>query len=196
VELTWRSFQLDPDASPVPAGGYVGHLARKYGRSTAEAQQMVDDITAHAAGEGLEFRLDISRSGNTFNAHRLLHLAKDRGVQDPLKERLDRAYFTEGEPVDDAGVLTRLAVEVGLDEAEVAEVLSSARYAEAVNADIAEARALGINGVPFFVVDRRYGISGAQPAELITQALTQAWGDQSLTVLADAPTCADEACEV
>jgi predicted DsbA family dithiol-disulfide isomerase len=113
-----------------------------------------------------------------------------------LKERLDRAYFTEGEPVDDHATLARLAVEVGLDEAEVREVLATDRFADDVREDVDEARSLGITGVPFFVVDRRYGVSGAQSPEVIRAALTQAWDERPLTVLADGETCTDDACAV
>ena len=182
VEVTWKSFQLDPAATSAPAGGHVAHLAEKYGRTTEQAQQMVDSVTAAAAAEGLAYRLDIARSGNTFDAHRLLHLAKAQGVQDALKERLDRAYFTEGEAVDDAETLTRLAVEVGLEESQVTAVLGSDRYADDVRADVDEAHALGITGVPFFVIDRRYAVSGAQPAELLRQALVQAADGAELPV--------------
>ena len=196
VEVTWRSFQLDPQATSVPAGQQAARLARKYGVSLAEAEQMNARVTAVAAEEGLDFRLDVARSGNTLDAHRLLHLGLARGVQDALKERFDRAYFTEGEPVDDHATLTRLAVEVGLDEAEVAQVLASDRYRDDVLRDVAEAQALGITGVPFFVVDRRYGVSGAQSPEVIRQALQQAWGDRPLTVVTGGETCDDESCAV
>jgi predicted DsbA family dithiol-disulfide isomerase len=195
VEVVWKSFQLDPTATSSPAGDHVHHLARKYGRSLDQAQQMVDNVTAAAAQEGLSYRLDIARSGNTLDAHRLLHLARQAGVQDALKERLDRAYFTEGEPVDDDETLTRLAVEVGLDEQQVREVLASDRFADDVRADVAEARALGISGVPFFVIDRRYGVSGAQPPELLRSALEQAWQEAS-PALTDAGACEDGVCAV
>ena len=195
VEVEWKSFQLDPHATSQPAGANTARLAEKYGRSLAEAQAMVDHVTAQAAAEGLDFRLDLSRGGNTFDAHRLLHLAKSAGRQDQLKERLDRAHFTEGEPVDDAATLTRLAVETGLDEVEVKEVLTSDRFASAVREDVAEARALGISGVPFFVIDRRYGVSGAQPAELLRSALEQAAADAPVTAV-DGETCSDDACAV
>ena len=174
VEVEWKSFQLDPTATTAPAGAHVAHLAQKYGRSLGEAQQMVDGVTAAAAGEGLEFRLDQAQSGNTFDAHRLLQLAKDHGVQDALKERLDKAYFTEGEAIADHDTLLRLATEVGLPSDEVSQVLATDRFAADVRHDIAEARELGINGVPFFVIDRRYAVSGAQPAELLRSALEQA----------------------
>lgn len=197
VELEWKSFQLDPTATSAPAGSNTARLAEKYGRSLAEAQQMVDGVTAAAAGEGLDFRLDISRSGNTFDAHRLLHLAKSAGLQDQLKERLDRGYFTEGEAPDDHETLTRLAVEVGLDEVEVKDVLTSDRFADDVRQDVAEARALGITGVPFFVIDRKYGVSGAQPAELIRSALEKAQQDAAIvTIQGDGEACTDDSCAV
>jgi predicted DsbA family dithiol-disulfide isomerase len=174
VELTWRSFQLDPTATSSPAGGHVTHLAEKYGRTVDEAKGMVDSVTATAAAEGLDYRLDLARSGNTFDAHRLLQFAKEHGVQDALKERLDKAYFTEGEAIADHDTLLRLAIDVGLPSDEVSQVLATDRFAADVQHDIAEARELGINGVPFFVIDRRYAVSGAQPAELLRSALEQA----------------------
>ena len=178
VELVWRSFELDPAAPPSPevGGGYAERLAAKYGRGVAQAQEMVDTMTQTAAAEGLDFRFDLSRPGNTFDAHRLLHLALAHGLQDPLKERLDRATFSEGLRVSDHAALTALAVEVGLPEGEVRDVLATDRYADAVRADEAQAAAHGISGVPFFVVDGRYGVSGAQPAETIEQVLDDGLG--------------------
>ena len=155
------------------AGSYVDHLARKYGTGRDKAQAMIDQMTAVAAEAGLDFRFDIARPGNTFDAHRLLHLAADRGVQGALKERLLRATFTEGAPIADHGTLARLAVEVGLDDDEVRAVLATGRYADEVRADEAQARAFGITGVPFFVVDRTYGVSGAQPSDVLLQLLTR-----------------------
>jgi len=125
---------------------------------------MLDRVTRMAAGEGLDFRFDLNRGGNSFDAHRLLHLAKAHGRQDALKERLDRGTFTEGLAVSDHDELTALAVEIGLDEAEVRDVLAGDRYAEAVRGDEAQARALGIGGVPFFVIDGRYGRRVRRPA--------------------------------
>ena len=172
VEVVWRSFELDPEA-PVRRGPTLEHLARKYGISEEQAAQMHERMTALAAAEGIEFHLDETQGGNTFDAHRLLHLAKEHGKQGELKERLMRAYFTESEPVGEREVLARLAGEVGLTDA--AEVLASDAYADAVRADEREARLLGISAVPFFVIDRYYGIEGAQPADAILQALDGAW---------------------
>ena len=202
VELTWRSFQLDPSAPPSPErpGDYPGYLAHKYGITTDKAKVMIDRVTSAAAEEGLDYRFDIARRGNTFDAHRLLHLALYKGVQNELKEMFDRATFTEGLPVSDHQALTEVAVELGLDEIEVKEVLTSDMFADAVRADEAEARAYGISAVPFFVIDGKYGIAGAQPADVIGAALERAWGERSpLTILgsgAAGEACIDGSCDV
>lgn len=186
VELVWRSFELDVSAPPSGAeqGTYAERLAGKYRCSVTEAQAMIDNITATAAQEGLDFRFDLARPGNTFDAHRLLHLALEHGKQDELKERLDAATFTEGSPVSDHSALRALATQVGLPEVDVDAVLTSDRYAGAVRADEAQARTYGISAVPFFVIDGRYGISGAQPADAVLQTLDKAWSERApLTVL-------------
>ncbi len=202
VELVWRSFELDATAPPSTAeqGPYAERLATKYRCSEADAQAMIDTMTAAATAEGLDFRFDLARPGNTFDAHRLLHLAAAHGRQDALKERLDLATFSEGAAVSDHAELARLAAAVGLDEAEVRAVLGSDRYADAVRADEADARRLGISGVPFFVIDRRYGVSGAQPADLLLAALQQAWDERPAPALAvvagPAPGCDGDSCAV
>jgi predicted DsbA family dithiol-disulfide isomerase len=202
VELVWRSFELDTSAPPsrVEQGSYAERLAAKYRCSVPEAQGMIDNMTAVAAKEGLDFRFDLARSGNTFDAHRLLHLALEHGNQDALKERLDRATFTEGSPTSDHGALRVLAMEVGLPEAEVDSVLGSDRYADAVRADEAQARGYGIDGVPFFVIDGKYGISGAQPADVVRDTLERAWSERApLTVVSpgsSAPACEGDSCAV
>jgi predicted DsbA family dithiol-disulfide isomerase len=174
VEVVWRSFELDPEAPRVQEGSSVEHLARKYGMSVEQARSSQDRVTQVAAGLGLDYRLADVRRGNSFDAHRLLHLALAHGKQDELKERLLRAYFGEGEPIGEPEVLVRLAVEVGLDGTEAAETLAGDRFAEDVRADEQRARSLGIRGVPFFVLDERYGIEGAQPPESILHALREA----------------------
>jgi predicted DsbA family dithiol-disulfide isomerase len=171
VEVEWKSFELDPDA-PVRRGSTAEHLARKYGLTLDQVATMHERMTALAAAEGLEYHLDETQGGNTFDAHRLLQLAKERGIGREMKERLLRAYFTEREPIGEREVLVRLGEELGL--ADAADVLDSDGYAAAVRADEDEARLLGISGVPFFVVDRYYAVEGAQPAEVILGALTRA----------------------
>jgi predicted DsbA family dithiol-disulfide isomerase len=139
--------------------------------SVEQAEQSNAQMTELAASEGLEYRLDRTRGGNSFDAHRLLHLAKAQGLQDAMKERLMRAYFTEGAAIGDAKTLARLASEAGVDPSE----LTGEAFADAVHADEELAARIGIRGVPYFVLDRRYGVSGAQPSELLLQALEKAW---------------------
>jgi predicted DsbA family dithiol-disulfide isomerase len=177
VQVTYRSFQLDPTAPPGVTSPTVEMLAQKYGMSAARAEQAQRQMEERAAAGGLTFRMTGLRSGNTRDAHRLLQLAKASGQQDQLMERLQRAYFTEQDSIFDHDSLTRLATEAGLDSADVTQVLASDQYADHVDTDQAMARAIGATGVPLFVIDRRYGISGAQPAETITDVLERAWAE-------------------
>jgi predicted DsbA family dithiol-disulfide isomerase len=202
VEVVYRSFELDPTA---PTHGHelsTGVLARKYGRPEAEMRQVQQQLIDLAAEEGLAFRLFDTVHTNTVDAHRLLHLALETGgaaLQRELKEALLSAYFEQAEDVGDHDVLARVAVGVGLDEARVREVLAGREYADAVAADVAQARAYGATGVPFFVVDRAYGISGAQPAEVFAQVLDQAWAASHpvlQTVGGDAEACGPDGCEI
>ena len=179
VEIVWRAFELDPSAPRVRDSSqtYAERLARKYGTQPHEAQQRIDQMVAVAAKDGLEFRFDRIKPGNTFDAHRLLHLGHERGIQDAVKERLLRAYMTEGQAIGDPTALLALALEAGLDEQEAREVLDGDRYAVEVRADEALARQLGISGVPFFVLAGRLGVSGAQPADALLGALDKAWSE-------------------
>jgi predicted DsbA family dithiol-disulfide isomerase len=172
VEVEWKSFELDPDA-PAHRGPTLEHLARKYGISEEQARAMHQRMEGVAAELGLEYHLDETQGGNTFDAHRLLQAAKAAGLGDAMKERLMRAYFSEREPVGEREVLARLGSEVGLTDA--AEVLASGSFDDEVRSDEREARLLGIHAVPFFVIDRYYGIEGAQPPEVILRALDEAW---------------------
>jgi predicted DsbA family dithiol-disulfide isomerase len=174
VEVEFKSFELDPSAPRVQEGTATEHLQAKYGWSDEQVKAMQARIKGIGEGEGLDLKVEDTRRGNSFDAHRLLHLAKERGVQPELKERLMHAYFTESEPIGEREVLQRVAVDAGLDADEVAEVLASERYVDAVLADEQLAGQIGINGVPFFVIDGRYAVSGAQPAELLLQALETA----------------------
>jgi predicted DsbA family dithiol-disulfide isomerase len=178
VTVTWRSFELDQSAPPEREGERAAHLAAKYGMSVEQAREMEAQMAERGAADGLELRFDIARDGNMFDAHRLLHLAAAHGVQDAAKERFMRAHFTEGEVMSDHGTLVRLAVEAGVPEDEARDTLAGDRFAAEVREDEATARGLGINGVPFFVIDRRYGVSGAQPAELLLEALRKAMAQE------------------
>lgn len=178
VEVVWHSFELDPSAPQHGDELTTPVLARKYGRSEAEMRQMQQQLIDTAAADGLTFRLFDNVHTNTVDAHRLLHLALDAGRQDELKEALLAAYFTEARNVGDHDVLREVAVAAGLDAGRVDEVLASDEYAAQVRADVDRARAYGATGVPFYVVDEKYGISGAQPAELFRQVLDQAWAER------------------
>ena len=176
VQVMWRSFELDPQAPAARDIDGAEHLAGKYGMTREEALAMQARMTETAAADGLEFRFDIARGGNTFDAHRLVHLAHAHGVQDAMKERIMRAYLCEGELVSDHAVLARLAAEIGLEADEVRELLAGERYAAEVRDDERTAAALGIHAVPFFVVDRRIGASGAHPPPALLELLRQAAG--------------------
>jgi predicted DsbA family dithiol-disulfide isomerase len=177
VNVTWRSFQLAPDLPHRVEGDVHDYLAAKYGGGRENAKAMNARVTETAAAAGLEYRLDSAVMGNTFDAHRLIHAAARHGLQDEAEERLFRAYFSEGRHLADHETLVELATDIGLDAAEVRAMLASDDHADAVRAEIAEAHALGINGVPAFVVDRRYAITGAQPPESILSALEQIRAD-------------------
>lgn len=191
VSVTWRSFELDPEAPAERAVDGATHLAEKYGTSREEALAMHARMTETAVRDGLDFRFDIARGGNTFDAHRLLHLAAAHGAQDAMKERLMRAYLTEGELISDAAALERLALEVGLPVDAVREVLSTDRYAAEVRDDERSAAQLGIHAVPFFVVDRAIGASGAHPSGQLLELLREARAKhQPIPVAAASDGCA------
>ncbi len=197
VDVVWHSFELDPDAPAHSDASMRDVLAGKYGRGAAEAQGMLDHVTRTAAQDGLEYHFERARPANTFLAHQLVHLGAARGRQDAVKERLLRAHFTEGEPLGDPETLVRLAAEAGLDAGEARDALRDGTHAGAVRADEAQARAYGISGVPFFVLDGRYGVSGAQPAEVLRGALAQVWAEVAAPVaVGDAEACGDGQCAV
>jgi len=175
VQVIWRSFELDPDAPARATGNLEEMLAAKYGLDRAAARAANARVTQLAAAEGLEYHLEVARPGNTFDAHRLLHLASARGLQAELKERMLGAYFTAGAAIGDPDTLLRLGAEAGLDLPEARRVLGSDAYAEEVRADEREAAALGADGVPFFVLNRAYGVSGAQASAVLLEALREAW---------------------
>ena len=178
VSVSWRAFELDSSAPAVrDHEPYAQRLARKYGGSAAQAQTMIDRMVGIAKADGLDFDFSRARPGNTFDAHRLLHLAHGRGKQDALKERLFRGYLSEGEAIGDRATLAKLADDVGLDADEVQAVLASDQFAREGRADEAAARAIGVDGVPFFVIADRYAVAGAQPADLLLSALTKAWSE-------------------
>ena len=190
VTVTWRSFELDPGAPAARQQDGAGHLAEKYGTTRADAVAMQRRMAETAADEGLDFRFDIARGGNTFDAHRLVHLAAAHGAQDAMKERLMRAYLGEGELMSDHAALERLAVEIGLPRDEVRDMLAGDRFAAEVRDDERTAAQLGIRAVPFFVVDRAIGASGAHPPAQLLELLRQARAhNPPIPAVAAAETC-------
>jgi predicted DsbA family dithiol-disulfide isomerase len=195
VRVTWRSFELDPSAPREREGDRIGRLADKCGIPAERAREMDSAVTEAASGEGLDFHLDTARSGATFDGHRVIHLAGEHGLQDAMKERLLRAYFTEGELIGDRDTLVRLAVEVGLDEDEVRAMLASDRFEQEVRADERTAGQFGISAVPTFVVDRSLGASGAHPPEALLGLLEQGWANRGpVSVVAGGESCGVEGC--
>ena len=172
-------------------------LAAKYGTSEDAMRANMTRVEQVAADEGLEYHLAEGISGNTSLAHELLHHAAEHGRQGELKERLLFAHFTEARSVFDVDSLVALAAEVGLDGDEARAALTDRRYRTAVRQDVATAQALGATGVPFFVVDRKYGAAGAQPADLLLQILERAWAESHpLVTVPPADGCVDDTCSV
>jgi predicted DsbA family dithiol-disulfide isomerase len=169
VEVTWRAFQLDPAAPAERPGTAAQHIARKYGMSEEDARARQAQIAALAAADGLELDFDRLRTGNTFDAHRVVRLAAEHGRQDELLERLFHTYFADGALVSDHATLRALAADLpGIDD-----VLASDRFADSVRADQELAAAIGIRGVPFYAVDRRIGATGAQDVEVLLDMLEE-----------------------
>ena len=177
VRVTLRSFELDPTPREAREGDVAHLLAAKYGMTESEARDAVEGVRRTAQEVGIDMSDGQRYHGNTRDAHRLLHLAAEHGVQEQLSEAFYRAHFTEGGSLFNADSLAVLATSVGLDAADVERVLAGSEYDDAVAADEDLAREFGISGVPFFVFDRRLGVSGAQPAALLGDALAQAWDD-------------------
>lgn len=201
LEVVVHSYQLDPGAPVRDEQPLDERLAAKYGASVSQIRAQQARIVSLGAERGIDFRFDQAIGGNTFDAHRLLHLALRRDLQLELKHRLGRAYFTDGEPIGDPDTLRRAAIDVGLDPDEVEAVLTGDAFAVEVRADIDAARQLGISGVPFFVVDGRLGVSGAQPPEVLLDVLEQGWASRApepiaVVAGADDAACGPDGCEI
>ncbi|MCA9609240.1 MAG: DsbA family oxidoreductase, partial [Myxococcales bacterium] len=196
VEVIWRSFELDPSTPKVldPSVSLAERLARKYRVSVAQAGAMMQRVTDTAAADGIEMRFDRAKPGNTFDGHRMIHLAKAQGLGGAMKERLLRAYFTEGRSVADADTLVSLAAEVGLEPDEARAVLATDAHADDVRRDEAEAVALGIQGVPCFVLAERFAVSGAQPPETMRHVLDRAWAEVGPAAFEDGALCGPDGC--
>jgi predicted DsbA family dithiol-disulfide isomerase len=177
IEVTYHAFELDPSAPAGTGEKVLDMLAAKYGLGPEQAAQAEAGVAARAAAAGLAYSSD-RRTGNSFNAHRLVALGQDRGRQGEVLQGLYEAYFGAARPVFDRADLAVLGEAAGLDPAEVTQVLATDEYADTVRADEQQAGSLGISGVPFYVLDRRFGVSGAQPAETFTTVLDKAWAQR------------------
>lgn len=204
VEVTFRSFQLDPTADPAGTPDIHAMLARKYGVPYEQAKEMNAQVGEQARGVGLDFRFDTMVHTNTFDSHRLAHYAEEQGAGQAVNERLLKAYFTDSLNLGDRGVLADLAAEAGLDRRAVTEMLESDRYSAEVRADIARAGQIGVKGVPFFVFNDKYALSGAQPGPVFSEVLETVRKEEKEPVLktlgsdtADGSDgCADGSCSV
>jgi len=197
VVLTWHAFELNPAALPLDGGGnYAERIAKKYGTSAGEARAMIDRVKQVAMAEGLALDFDIIRPGNTFDAHRVLCLAREHGLQTAVKECFMQGYFCEGQLMSDPYTLVQLAVKGGLDAALVSNVLANSEsFAIDVRQDEAQARDLGIHSVPFFVLNGHYGVSGAQPPEVLLQVIEQArLGSAGVQNLPEGALCGPDGC--
>jgi predicted DsbA family dithiol-disulfide isomerase len=200
IDVVWRAYELDPHAPTLREGDDVDRLVRKFRTTREQVIASRERLTSIAKAEGLDFHFERVQSGNTFDAHRLLHhaLHAGPGLQDSFKERLLVAYFSEGAAIGEHETLQRLATDVGLNGQECADILAGTRYTDEVRADEREAVEIGVTGVPFFVVDRKFGIPGAQDADTILSVLQRAWREANPLEMAVVPrygTTGDAVCE-
>ncbi|SMD46088.1 Predicted dithiol-disulfide isomerase, DsbA family [Aquiflexum balticum DSM 16537] len=177
IQIEWKSFLLNPDMVTDPNKSTLEYLSENKGWSLAQTEQITQQVVDMAKEEGLEYHMDKTVVANAKNAHRLLQLAKTLKKGDAMKERLLKAYFAEGKNIDDRETLIQLALEVGLEKERVIACLDSGEFSEKVDQDIYESRLIGVRGVPFFVLDRKFGISGAQPKEVFDETIRKAWAD-------------------
>lgn len=201
IDVHWHSYELDPNAPASHDSSNTERLAKKYGKTVTEMEQLQRQMAEMAADEGIDFQWQKAQSGNSFNAHRIIHLANNHGLADTAKEAFFYAYMTEGLAIGERDVVEQVAARIGLPANEVKAVLDSDRFTDEVRQDeqIAQQQ-LGISGVPFFIFNQQIGLSGAQPREVFLQALQQA---ASISVDTDnemedqaAPVCNDKACEI
>lgn len=198
VQVTWRAFELSPDTPTGPGRPEIDALAEHKGIPRPQVERMFAQVTAVAAGEGLAYDFDRTLSFNTFDGHRLVHLATTVGLGDRVLEALYSAHFEHGADLGDDETLVRVVSEAGLDADQARAVLAGGDHADDVRRDEAEARAIGVTGVPFFVVDRRLGVSGAQPADVFTQLLEEGWKSANplATLAPAAEACVDDSCAI
>ncbi|WP_223653070.1 DsbA family oxidoreductase [Hymenobacter psoromatis] len=199
VQVQWKSFQLNPDFAPVPGESIHASLAQKKGVSEAEGRRMNDHMALVAQEVGLAYDFDRAVPANTFLAHQLIHFGAHHGRQDAAKERLMAAYYQEGRDLNNLDTLVNLAAEIGLDADAARQALLAGTYANEVRRDEYEAQQIGVRGVPFFVFEDKYAVSGAQPSAVFAEVLEKVWAENHPqahpTVLADGPACGPDGCE-
>ena len=201
VAIEWKSFQLDPSFVATPNESIIDHLAEKYRKDTNWAQTMVDNMTENAKNSGLDFRFEKAILANSLNAHRLLHLAKKHNLSNELEELLFKAYLTDGKDVNDLNTLESLGLEVGLEKEAIENVLHSDVYANEVRKDQEVAQSIGVTGVPFFVFDNKYAVSGAQTTDVFLKTLEKSWEEGNfetklnLQNTTDENSCGIDGCE-
>ncbi|GAA4501198.1 protein disulfide isomerase FrnE [Hymenobacter ginsengisoli] len=200
VQIEWKSFQLTPDFVPTPGENIHASLAKKKGVPEAEGRRMNDYMTQVAKEVGLDYQFDKAIPANTFLAHQLIHFGAHQGRQDAMKERLFAAYYLEGQDLNSLDTLANLAAEIGLDATAARQALEAGTYANEVRRDEYEAQQIGVRGVPFFVFDDKYAVSGAQPSEVFAEVLDKVWEEShptkaQPTMLADGPACGPDGCD-
>jgi predicted DsbA family dithiol-disulfide isomerase len=201
VAIEWKSFQLDPSFVATPNENIVDHLAEKYRKDTDWAQSMIENMTENAKNSGLEFHFEKAILANSLNAHRLMHLAKEHNLSNELKELLFKAYLTDGKNVNDLNTLESLGLEIGLKKDVIDNVLNSDLYATEVRQDQEIAQSLGVTGVPFFVFDNKYAVSGAQATDVFLKTLEKSWEEGNFETKlqpqneTDANSCGVDGCE-
>ncbi|MGI4873969.1 MAG: DsbA family oxidoreductase [Janthinobacterium lividum] len=196
VQVEWRSFELTPDFEPTPGESIHALLAKKKGVSESEGRRMNEQMTQIAKEVGLDYQFHKTIPANTFLAHQLIHFGAHHGQQDATKERLMAAYYLEGQNLNEVDTLTKLAAEIGLDPDAARQALLAGTYAHYVRRDEYEAQQIGVRGVPFFVFDDKYAVSGAQPSEVFAEVMDKVWQEAhpQPVLLADGPACGPEGC--
>jgi predicted DsbA family dithiol-disulfide isomerase len=177
IEVEWHSFELDPTLVTQTDVNTIDHISEVKGISRKQGEEMHEYVSNVAKEVGLDFNFDKTVVANSFNAHRLIQLAKVKGVANEVEEALFKAHFTEGKNIDDAETLMNIGVSAGIERDELKNTIDSEEFSKQVRQDEQQAQLYGINGVPFFVLNNKYGVSGAQSPETFSQALTQAWED-------------------
>ena len=198
IIIIWKSFQLDPSTVTDPSLNTIENLRLKKGWSKEQSAETIAQVADIAKQVGLDFNFDKAVVANSFDAHRLSHLAKKYNKQNELEEKLFSAYFTEGKNTADYETLLKIALEIGMDEGEVSQVLKGNTFANEVHQDVEQAQQIGVRGVPFFVLNQKYAISGAQESDTFLQALHKAYDETKLVDLADndSAVCGPEGCEI